>query len=88
MDKLEGYLTPVGTIEGSLSDSGSLVGWLTIPQGAAPPTYDGEYTVTPVLWADITLETAQKMMARDLTVKEIPVTQTSNPYGGKTVVIG
>ena len=50
-------------------------------------TYDGEYTVTPRMYAQ-TLDTDRKLMADDVTVYEIPVTQTSNPHGGQTVVIG
>lgn len=53
----------------------------------AAETYDGEYTVTPRLYAQ-TLDTDRKLMADDVTVYEIPVTQTSNPYGGQTVLIG
>lgn len=50
--------------------------------------YDGDYVVTPIIGNDIILATERKLMASDLTVKEIPITQTSNLYGGKTVVIG
>lgn len=50
--------------------------------------YEGDYTVTPILGSDIILPTTNKRMVDDLTVKEIPITQTSNLFGGKTVVIG
>ena len=49
--------------------------------------YDGEYDVTPML-TDQTLLTRDKLMRNNVTVREIPVTSTSNPYGGQTVVIG
>ena len=49
--------------------------------------YEGEYEVTPQLTAQ-TLETEEKMMRHDVTVHEIPVTRTTNPHGGQTVVIG
>jgi hypothetical protein len=37
---------------------------------------------------DQKLRTNEKIMRDDVTVKEIPVTVTTNIYGGKTVVIG
>ena len=55
--------------------------------GAYVPIYDGEYMVIPRLTEQV-LETSGKKMADDVTVKEIPVTYTTNPYNGKTVLIG
>lgn len=49
--------------------------------------YEGEYTVTPSL-SEQTLTTNQKLMLDNVTVYEIPVTRTSNPQGGLTVIIG
>lgn len=51
------------------------------------PFYDGPYEVTPRLETQ-TLETELKAMEHDVTVHEIPVTRTSNPYDGITVLIG
>ena len=52
------------------------------------PAYEGPYTVTPVLYDEQELETRNLRMTDNVTVKEIPITQTSNLYGGYTVVIG
>ena len=49
--------------------------------------YTGEYIVIPRVYEQI-LETARKTMSDDVTVTEIPVTRTSNPQGGLTVLIG
>lgn len=49
--------------------------------------YEGEYEVTPRLYEQ-GLATKHKTMMDDVTVHEIPVTITSNPHGGKTVLIG
>ena len=49
--------------------------------------YTGEYIVIPRVYEQ-TLETRQKLMTDDVTVREIPVTRTSNPQGGLTVLIG
>ena len=55
--------------------------------GSFYPPYEGEYEVTPRL-TEQTLETNGTVMADDVTVHQIPVVYTSNPYNGKTVVIG
>lgn len=49
--------------------------------------YEGEYTVTPKVEAQI-LETKEKFMYNDVTVKAIPFYSTSNTSGGNTVYIG
>lgn len=53
-----------------------------------PPTYEGEYEVLPRLEFEQELETRNKLMKDDVTVHPIPVVITSNPFNGKTVVIG
>lgn len=50
-------------------------------------TYTGTYEVTPRVYEQI-LDTDNKIMEDDVTVHEIPVTRTSNPQGGLTVLIG
>ena len=49
--------------------------------------YAGPYNVTPRLYEQ-SLATADKVMSDDVTVFEIPVTRTTNPDGGQTVLIG
>ena len=49
--------------------------------------YEGEYSVTPKVTAQ-TLETENKLMSEDLTVKAIPYFEVSNLAGGSTVTIG
>lgn len=49
--------------------------------------YEGPYTVTPH-FLEQSLATTGKLMTDDVTVYEIPVTRTSNPQGGLTVIIG
>ena len=50
--------------------------------------YTGNYEVTPVLFDEQELLTRNKLMTDNVTVHEIPITTTTNPYGGRTVVIG
>ena len=49
--------------------------------------YEGEYEVTPSSSQQV-LETKHKLMADDVTVREIPYYQTSNESGGYTIYIG
>lgn len=98
MDEIIGYLSSTWRIKGSLSPvTSAMVGVLSepeqiagdifIPESILPDYYEGDYTVTPH-FAEQTLETESKVMRNDVTILEIPVVRTSNPYGGDTIVIG
>lgn len=50
-------------------------------------TYKGDYTITPKVNAQ-QMPTKGKIMADDVTVKEIPFFNVSNTSGGSTVYIG
>lgn len=52
------------------------------------PAFDGLYTITPKIGADIMMQTSQKYLDRNIEVKEIPVYVTGNDSGGNTVIIG
>ena len=52
------------------------------------PYYEGPYEVTPHTKNEIVLETANKQMAKDVTVFKIPYFETSNIKDGYTVYIG
>lgn len=58
---------------------------VTVVEGAS--AYTGTYTVTPDV-EPITLATKDKLMADDVTVKKIPLWETSNTQGGTTILIG
>ena len=49
--------------------------------------YKGEYEVTPRFAAQ-TLKTTDKLLTKNVTVGEIPYTETPNSDGGITVTIG
>lgn len=49
--------------------------------------YEGAYEVIPRLFLQ-SLDTSDKMLERDVTVHEIPISRASNPQGGQTVLIG
>lgn len=56
--------------------------------GAYYPPYTGIYHVRPALYWQQRLETTGKSMSDDVLVDAIPLTQTTNPQGGTTIVIG
>ena len=85
--ELIGSLKSSGQLSGFLSASKGISGLLTIPSAAGVELYDGSYEVTPRLYAQY-LDTDGKLMEDDVTVYEIPVTRTTNPTGGLTVLIG
>ena len=51
------------------------------------PFYEGEYDVTPKFEAQ-TLKTADRLLTKDVIIKEIPYAEVSNNSGGTTVTIG
>lgn len=70
---------------GSVKPSTSLTGRVAIPIGY--DVFSGSYEVTPKTKSQ-TLETKNKLMQQDLTVKAIPYYEVSNHQGGMTVIIG
>lgn len=67
---------------------------LVIKSGTLPPsgdyeTYSGDYNVkVPFGGDDAVLETGNKLMRDNLTVEAVNVAETTNPAGGKTMIIG
>ena len=49
--------------------------------------YEGEYTIVPKLAAQ-TLLTKDRVLRKDISVEEIPITVTANTAGGNTIIIG
>lgn len=59
---------------------------LMVYTGGEP--YVGEYEVTPKVEQSTVLETTNKVLAKDITVKKIPQFEVSNEADGKTLIIG
>lgn len=59
---------------------------LMVYTGGEP--YVGEYEVTPKVEQSTVLETANKVLAKDITVQKIPQFEVSNEANGKTLIIG
>ena len=82
-----GSLKSSGQLSGFLSAAKGISGLLTIPSAGGVELYDGSYEVTPRLYSQ-SLDTDGKLMQDDVTVYEIPISRTTNPTGGLTVLIG
>lgn len=90
--KLTGTLTPIGTLSGTLTERKGLLGKLAMAVSEViidhSEHYEGQYTVTPSASTEIVLETADKVMDANVTVREIPFYKTSNVADGYTAYIG
>lgn len=87
MDKLVGRVVQKSGISGSIvqKPQSGIGGTIGIPYGSKK--YQGEYIVTPKAYEETVLQTANKTVLDDVTVKIIPYHETSNLSGGYTVVI-
>lgn len=59
---------------------------VVIHQGVLP-YFEGPYILYPKV-SEQMIDTKDKSMSDDVTVKSIPYSEVDNPYGGKTVIIG
>lgn len=62
-------------------------GVITVPVYKDIPEYQGVYDVTPKV-VEQRMETKDKFMRDDMTIKSIPFFNVSNTSGGSTVYIG
>lgn len=60
---------------------------ITIPVYKDVPEYQGAYDITPKV-VEQRMETKDKLMTDDVTIKSIPFFNVSNTSGGSTVYIG
>lgn len=77
---LAGAVGGRSSIEGNVETMGFLVGDVGFPSCAYPRSYEGDYEVTPKVYAQM-LDTDRKYMREDVTVKAIPYYETSNESG-------
>lgn len=74
------------TLPGELSAGVQLTGKLSTAPSHSYPPYTGDYEVTPKTTPQ-TLETAGKVLAKDIVVNAVPYFETSNEQDGWTVYI-
>ncbi|MDO4292047.1 MAG: hypothetical protein Q4C65_02340 [Eubacteriales bacterium] len=73
------------SLTGTISVIGSLNGQLSGTSDRNP--YTGDYEVVPSAVDDRILATASKVLSKDIVVKKIPYSETSNTADGTTVYI-
>ena len=71
-------------LNGSIIKKQDISGTLALP--FSTHMYSGEYIITPSIEGEV-LETADKMLLEDVTIKPIPYAEVDNPSGGTTVNI-
>lgn len=86
--RLCGQLQETVTLHGTLQSTADLSANLTVPPIRGGIPYGGRYEVTPMIATEQVLETAHRVLSRNVTVKKIPIFITTNPQGGETVYIG
>lgn len=84
---MNGVFDSANTIVGALSIIDTISGELTTPMYVDIDAYDGEYEVSPD-FIGRTLNTKNKTLKQDISVKPILVESVSNLEGGRTVYIG
>lgn len=77
----------LGSLSGKLSGSGSLKGTITISATGRADAYTGDYKVTPQAFQTQTLETANKLLQKNIIIGEIPYYETENNSNGITAYI-
>lgn len=83
---LTGHLSPkANVLSGVLNSRDKLVGNLALPTGYT--YFNGPYEVTPKINSQ-TIETKDKLMAKNISVKSIPYYEVTNSYNGLTIIIG
>lgn len=84
---LAGRIQAGKTLSGKLHSDGTLHGTVISGMNRECVYYMGDYEVTPKI-SEQMLETYDRHMNENVTIKPIPYYEVSNEYSGKTVIIG
>lgn len=84
--ELIGSLKSSGQLSGFLSGAKTISGELTIPAAILPPSYEGEYEVTPSEETQ-TLATDSLYMRGNITINPIPSNYGLITWNGSTLTV-
>ena len=84
--ELSGTLSSSGKLSGFLSANKGISGLLTIPAAMLPPSYEGEYEVTPASETQ-TLATDSLYMRGNITINPIPSNYGLITWNGSTLTV-
>lgn len=76
------------SISGSISGESALQGTLSVATERDYNVYEDDYEITPMVDKEQTLNTANKLLTKDLVIAKVPYIETSNDSNGKTAYIG
>lgn len=83
---LKGHIVASTSLSATIANyAKNLVGHMTV--NTDHELYNGNYSITPQIDSQV-LNTSDKLMSKDVTVKAIPYYSVSNEYNGETVIIG
>ena len=84
--ELTGTLVASQTLTGELSATGKIDGLLTIPNAILPPSYEGEYSVTPTAEAQV-LDTDHLYLMDNIIIEAIPSNYGLITWSGNTLTV-
>lgn len=84
--ELSGTLSAPGRLSGTLTAQKGIIGTLTVPNAILPPSYEGEYEVTPSAEVQ-TLNTDHLYMMDNITINPIPSNYGLVTYNGSTITV-
>lgn len=84
--ELTGTLVASQTLTGELSATGKIDGLLTIPNAILPPSYEGEYSVTPTAEAQV-LDTDHLYLMDNIRIEAIPSNYGLITWSGNTLTV-
>ena len=83
---MNGNLTTLPNLSGTISAVGGLSGTLSAGRGGAPDIYDGAYEVTPGE-EDVVLQTNGFLMTDNVTVEKIPSNYGRIAWNGSVITV-
>ena len=83
---IAGVVSATQTLIGHLNHEACLVGAIVTAYSSGGVKYEGDYEVTPTV-DGLELNTKDKYMSDDVTIRAIPFYEVSNTSGGNTVYI-
>ena len=84
---IKGSIASKKSLKGSITTKEKISGFVNVGGMIQQESYDGSYEVTPTIGQQI-LQTKNKTMVNDLTIKSIPYSEVTNTSNGITVTIG
>lgn len=86
MNKLIGSVTSGQLLTGKLSETTPVIGVVSVGSAFVPDIYDGDYIIVPKADEEQELQTKDKLLKENVTVKAVPYYEVSN-LTGNTVFI-